>query len=86
MDTQEIREQGWFAKTFERKYYHHRGTFIKRTLRSKEFQTGYRGLHIPRVNQKRLANEADSLRFVRQHTNIPVQLCIVISRMTELII
>ncbi|ORY58514.1 kinase-like domain-containing protein [Pseudomassariella vexata] len=69
---QELREEGCFAKTYERKYYHRHGTFIKRTLRPREFRTGHLGLHIPRVNKERLRNEAESLRFIRQHTNIPV--------------
>ncbi|XXH00866.1 hypothetical protein Hte_007217 [Hypoxylon texense] len=65
-------EDGCFSISFERKYYHCGNTFIKRSLRPREFRTGYRGLHIPRVNKERLRNEAASLRYIRQHTNIPV--------------
>ncbi|KAI4858806.1 kinase-like domain-containing protein [Hypoxylon rubiginosum] len=72
MSEQETQEDGCFLISFERKYYHCGNTFIKRSLRPREFRTGYRGLHIPRVNKERLKNEAASLRYIRQHTNIPV--------------
>lgn len=65
-------EEGCFAVTFERKYYHRGGSFIKRTLRPKEFRSGFRGLHIPRLRKESVKNEAESLRYIRQHTNIPV--------------
>jgi aminoglycoside phosphotransferase len=69
---EERREEGCFAVTFERKYYHRNGSFIKRSLRPREFRTGYRGLHVPRLGKERIKNEADSLRYIRQHTDIPV--------------
>ncbi|TPX14921.1 uncharacterized protein E0L32_005030 [Thyridium curvatum] len=69
---QEKQDEGCFAVTFERKYYHREGTFIKRSLRPNEFRTGHRGLHVPRLNNERIKNEAASMRFVRLHTNIPV--------------
>lgn len=65
-------EEGCFAMTFERKYYHRDECFIKRRLRPREFRTGYRGLYIPRFRKESLMNEAASLRYIRQHTNIPV--------------
>ncbi|KAI0395401.1 kinase-like protein [Xylariaceae sp. FL0594] len=65
-------EEGCFAITFERKYYRRGGSFIKRTLRPTEFRTGYRGLHVPRLRMESLMNEAESLRYIRQHTDIPV--------------
>ncbi|KAF5710710.1 kinase-like domain-containing protein [Fusarium mundagurra] len=71
-ETREVCEEGCFAVTFERKYYHRGGSFIKRTLRPKEFCTGYRGLHIPRFRMESIRNEAESLRYIRQHTNVPV--------------
>ncbi|KAK3996616.1 kinase-like domain-containing protein [Cladorrhinum sp. PSN332] len=71
-ENQEAREEGCFAITFERKYYHRGGSFIKRTLRPREFRTGHRGLHIPRFRKESVMNEAESLRYIRQHTNIPV--------------
>lgn len=65
-------DPGCFATTFERKYYRRGNAFIKRTLRPREFRTGFRGLHVPRLNKERLMNEAASLRFIRSKTNIPV--------------
>lgn len=58
--------------TAERKYYEDGKCFIKRSLRPSEYLTGYRGLHIPPLGKQRLANEAASLRYIREHTNIPV--------------
>ncbi|KAB5536139.1 kinase-like domain-containing protein [Coniochaeta sp. 2T2.1] len=69
---QEALEEGCFAVTFERKYYHRGEAFIKRTLRPREFRTGHRGLHIPRFRKESVMNEAESLRYIRHHTNIPV--------------
>lgn len=67
-----VKEEGCFAVTFERKYYQRGAVFIKRSLRPREFRTGYRGLYIPRVSKERLMNEAASLRYIRDMTNIPV--------------
>ncbi|KAL2757212.1 hypothetical protein ACRALDRAFT_2097119, partial [Sodiomyces alcalophilus JCM 7366] len=61
-----------FAIIFNRKYYYRRGAVIKRSLRPKEFRTGYRGLHVPRLNKQSLINKAESLRYIRCYTNIPV--------------
>lgn len=72
MSTKPVQEEGCFATTFERKYYHRGNVLIKRSLRPSEFRTGYRGLHVPRLGKERIKNEAESLRFVRQHTDIPV--------------
>jgi aminoglycoside phosphotransferase (APT) family kinase protein len=72
MSANQIEEEGCFAITFERKYYHRGKFFIKRSLRPSEFRTGYRGLHVPRLGKERLVNEAESLHFIRQHTDIPV--------------
>ncbi|KAK4150136.1 kinase-like domain-containing protein [Chaetomidium leptoderma] len=65
-------EEGCFAVTCERKYYHRGGSFVKRNLRPKEYRTGARGLVVPRLAKERLRNEAESLRYIRQHTDIPV--------------
>jgi aminoglycoside phosphotransferase (APT) family kinase protein len=65
-------DEGCIATTFERKYYHREQVFIKRSLRPREFRTGYRGLHIPPFGIERLKNEAESLQFIRRHTDIPV--------------
>lgn len=72
MDPPPVKEEGCFAFTFERKYYRRGNVFIKRSLRPAEFRTGYRGLHILRLGKERLQNEAESLRFIRRVTNIPV--------------
>ena len=65
-------DKGCFATTFERKYYAIEDIFIKRSLRPKEFKTGYRGLYVPRLAKERLVNEAAALRYVSKNTNIPV--------------
>ena len=72
MSANQLQEDGCFATTFERKYYHRGGSFVKRCLRPKEFRSGYRGLHMPRLRKESLMNEAESLRYIRLHTNIPV--------------
>ncbi|KAI9747748.1 MAG: hypothetical protein M1835_001983 [Candelina submexicana] len=72
LEMKTIKEEGCFAITFERKYYKLGDTFVKRSLRPREFRTGYRGLHVPRASTERLMNEAASLRFIRKMTNIPV--------------
>ncbi|KAJ4319930.1 hypothetical protein N0V84_006113 [Fusarium piperis] len=72
MSAKQIQEEGCIATTFERKYYHRESAFIKRSLRPNEFRTGYRGLHVPRLGKERIMNEAESLRFIKQHTDIPV--------------
>ena len=66
------REDGCFAVTFERKYYHRGDTFIKRCLRPEEFRIGFQGLYTPRLRKERLINEAELLRYIRQHTDLPV--------------
>ena len=65
-------EEGCFASTFERKYYKKVDIFVKRSLRDSEYQTGYRGLHIPILGKERLRNEAASLQFIQKFTNVPV--------------
>jgi aminoglycoside phosphotransferase (APT) family kinase protein len=72
MSAKQAEEEGWIATTFERKYYHRERVFIKRSLRPHEYRTGFRGLHVPRLGKERLMNEAKSLQFIQQHTDIPV--------------
>jgi len=67
-----VSEEECFASTFERKYYRKGNIFVKRSLRKSEYQIGYRGLHIPELGIERLRNEAASLQFVQEFTNIPV--------------
>ena len=45
---------------------------MKRSLRPREFQTGVNGLYVPRVGNERLANEAATLRFIRENTDVPI--------------
>lgn len=72
MPAHNTKEDGCIATTAERKYYQRGQVFIKRSLRPREYMTGYRGLHIPPLGIERLMNEAEALQFVRQHTDIPV--------------
>ncbi|KAG9252690.1 uncharacterized protein F5Z01DRAFT_690444 [Emericellopsis atlantica] len=72
MSAKQTEEEGWIATTFERKYYHRERVLIKRSLRPNEYRTGFRGLHVPRLGKERLMNEAKSLQFIQQHTDIPV--------------
>lgn len=65
-------EPGCFAVTFERKYYRRSNAFVKRSLRPREFRTGYKGLHVPRCGNERLKNEADCMKYVQQNTDVPV--------------
>lgn len=72
MSAHNVEEEGCIATTFERKYYQRGLAFIKRSLRPREYRTGNRGLHIPPLGRERIMNEAESLQFIRQHTDIPV--------------
>ncbi|CAH0019560.1 unnamed protein product [Clonostachys rhizophaga] len=67
-----IREDGCLYMTAERKYYQRGQSFIKRSLREKEYYEGPHGPCIPRLSKERLQNEAECLRFIRSKTNIPV--------------
>ncbi|CZT02513.1 uncharacterized protein RAG0_09645 [Rhynchosporium agropyri] len=67
-----VSDEGCFASTFERKYYRKGDMFVKRCLRNSEYRTGYRGLYIPKLGMERLRNEAASLLFVQESTNVPV--------------
>ena len=70
----ERREAGCFVITTERKFYRVDNVFIKRSLRPSEWQTSpIKGtIHIPRQGKERLRNEAAALKFIREHTNVPV--------------
>ncbi|KAK4033040.1 kinase-like domain-containing protein [Parachaetomium inaequale] len=67
-------EEGCLATSTDRKYYRRGNAFIKRCLRTREFLHGPQGIHIPRLRKESLKNEADTLRFIRRHTEIPVPL------------
>ena len=67
-----VLEAGCFAQTWERKYYRLGEVFVKRSLRPREFQIGVDGPHVPRVGNARLINEAATLKYIRENTDIPV--------------
>ncbi|KAL1840079.1 hypothetical protein VTJ49DRAFT_814 [Mycothermus thermophilus] len=67
-------EEGWLATSTDRKYYRRGNAFIKRCLRTREILPGPQGSPYPRLRKESLKNEADTLRFVRRHTEIPVPL------------
>ena len=58
--------------TAERQYLKSETFFCKRSLRPSEYIHGFRGLHVPPLGKERLKNEAACLKYVREHTNIPV--------------
>jgi serine/threonine protein kinase len=68
------REDGCFAITMERKYYHIENTFIKRSLRPREWQVSpIKGtIHVPRLGRERILNEAATLKYIRENSDIPV--------------
>lgn len=49
-------------------------TFIKRSLRSQEWQVSkFQGtIHVPRQGKERILNEAACLKFIKAHSDIPV--------------
>ncbi|KAI9749710.1 MAG: Calcineurin subunit B [Chaenotheca gracillima] len=60
-------------KTHEREYAQYVDRFLKRSLRPEEYQRNFLGqIHVPYDNKNRLANEAASLRYIKQMTNVPV--------------
>jgi serine/threonine protein kinase len=65
-------EEECFATTPERKYYKKDDWFAKRCLRPSEYWTGPHGLIVPRAGKERIKNEAASLQFILDETNIPV--------------
>ncbi len=68
------REENCIAVTAERKYYRVGHTFVKRSLRPAEWQTNPRTgvLYIPRLGHERTLNEAACMKFIAEHTNVPV--------------
>jgi aminoglycoside phosphotransferase (APT) family kinase protein len=68
------REETCVGITSERKYFHAGNAFIKRSLRPSEWQVSpFKGtIHVPRMNNERLLNEAATLQYIRENTNIPV--------------
>lgn len=68
------KEKDCFGITAERKYYECNNTFVKRSLRPREWQTSHvKGtVYVPRLGAERIFNEAASLQFIRKMTDIPV--------------
>lgn len=69
------KEKDCIGITMERKYYYlpQTKTFIKRSLRPREWQVNFRGcIVVPRLGPERLQNEAAVLQFIKTHTAIPV--------------
>lgn len=67
------KEEDCTGITSERKYYCTGRSFVKRSLRRREWQLTLRGtVHVPRLGSERIRNEAAALRFVSEHTNVPV--------------
>ena len=68
------REKECIGVTNERKYFRVDGAWIKRSLRPSEWQTNpFAGtLFIPRFGNERILNEAATMRFIADKTNIPV--------------
>jgi tRNA A-37 threonylcarbamoyl transferase component Bud32 len=68
------KEAGCFGITAERKYYHINNSFVKRSLRPREWPHIPRigKTHIPHLGRERLLNEASALEFIANNTEIPV--------------
>ncbi|KAM5436619.1 hypothetical protein McanMca71_001737 [Microsporum canis] len=68
------REENCIAVTLERKYYRVGQTWVKRSLRPSEWQINpYAGtLVVPRFGKERIRNEAASMKFIAENTDIPV--------------
>ncbi|KAK2871760.1 hypothetical protein FQN49_002857 [Arthroderma sp. PD_2] len=68
------KEEGCIAYTLERKYYEVGQAQIKRSLRPSEWQTNpyTGGLVIPRSGKERLLNEAATMKFIAENTDIPI--------------
>ena len=68
------KEPNCVAVTHERKYYRDGATWIKRSLPPAEWQVNeITGTYfVPRFGRERILNEAACLRYIAEHTDIPV--------------
>ena len=69
------KEKDCIAITPERKYHYlpQTKTFVKRSLRPREWQLNLRGcIIVPRLGSERLRNETAVLQYIKEHTSIPV--------------
>ena len=72
-ETSTVSSDEWTERAAERAYYHRGRFFIKRSLRPSEYMTTLKGTtYVPRLGKERLQNEAASLQFIRNASNIPV--------------
>lgn len=68
------REPKCIAISPKRKYYRDGHTFVKRSLRTTEWQISpARGvINVPRQGRERMLNEAAAMRYIATNTNIPI--------------
>ncbi|KAM5442906.1 hypothetical protein MferCBS31731_001778 [Microsporum ferrugineum] len=68
------RERDCISITHERKYYRSGGSFVKRSLRPKEWQVSqFKGtIHVPRKGRERILNEAATLQFLKENSTVPI--------------
>ncbi|KAB8801899.1 hypothetical protein FH972_026720 [Carpinus fangiana] len=68
------KEKNCITVTPERKYYKDGQTWVKRSLRPDEWQVNPCNgqFLVPRMGRERILNEAASIRFIAEKTNIPV--------------
>ncbi|EZF33165.1 hypothetical protein H109_06543 [Trichophyton interdigitale MR816] len=68
------KEKDCISITHERKYYRSGVSFIKRSLRPKEWQVSqFKGtIHVPRKGRERILNEAATLQFLKENSTIPI--------------
>ncbi|GBF66698.1 hypothetical protein TMEN_9418 [Trichophyton mentagrophytes] len=68
------KEKDCISITHERKYYRSGVSFIKRSLRPKEWQVSqFKGtIHVPRKGRERVLNEAATLQFLKENSAIPI--------------
>ena len=66
------REENCISITPERKYYRVGNTWIKRSLRPTEWQQHQGYMHVPLFNLERILNEGACIRFLAEHTDIPL--------------
>ncbi|KAL9619021.1 MAG: hypothetical protein Q9160_006342 [Pyrenula sp. 1 TL-2023] len=70
----ERKEAGCLRISTDRKYYHTGSSFIKRSLRPREWQVSHiRGnIMVPRQNKERILNEAATLQYLSQRSSVPL--------------
>lgn len=70
---EQTREKKWFAEPSQSKCYRRGNYLVKRCFKQSAFNMEDQHLYkVPRLGKEMLMNEAASLRYIRQHTSIPV--------------